>query len=142
MNLSLTKFIATLAVVSLLASGSALAQNKQSGREYADWKKGPPSVEEKLARISAALELDEEQSREMLVVLQQQQADRVALHEQTMELMGPEICAQKAAHEDAVLAILTTEQAELFIQMKEERKSRGDRKRRGGKGLDDLDCEN
>ena len=139
MNHHFSKFIATLAIISLLAAGSALAQNKQGGQR--DWQKGPPSVEEKLARISAALDLDEQQAREMLVVLQNHEADRVALHERTMEIMGPEICAQKLDHEQAVLDILTPEQTEIFLEMNEQRRTKADRKRGGDNGRQKLDCE-
>ena len=137
MNTRLSKTIMILAVVSLLTAGSALAQRQNGDR---DWQKGPPSVEEKLARISAALGLDDQQSVDMLVVLQEQEQYKAALHEQTMALMGPEICAQKAASEAAVLAILTAEQTELYLQIKEERKAQAEHKGHGRKGRSGLDC--
>ena len=139
MNHHFSKIITILAIISFLAAGSVLAQNKQGG--HRDWQKGPPSVEEKLARISAALDLDEQQSREMLVVLQDQEADKATLHEQTMEIMGHEICAQKLAHEQAVLDILTPEQTELFLEMNEQRRTKAERKRGGDNGRQKLDCE-
>ena len=107
MNTRLTKTASILAVVSLLAAGSAFAEKQHGGR---DWQKGPPSVEERLARISAALDLNDEQSLEMLAILQEQEENKAALHEQMMELMGPEICAQRAQTEEAILGILTAEQ--------------------------------
>ena len=86
MNTRLSKTITILAVVSLLTAGSALAQRQNGDR---DWQKGPPSVEEKLARISAALGRDDQQAVDMFFVLQEQEQYKAALHEQTMALMGP-----------------------------------------------------
>lgn len=135
MNTRLTKTASILAVVSLLAAGSAFAEKQHGGRE---WQKGPPSVEERLARISAALDLSYDQSQDMLAILQEQEENKAALHEQIMEMMGPEICAQKAQTEEAILGILTAEQTELYLQIREERQGKPQRKGRGGNA--ELDC--
>lgn len=135
MNNRLAKMVSILAVVSLLVAGSAFAEKQYGGR---DWQKGPPSVEEKLARISAALDLSDEQSLEMLAILQEQEENKAALHEQMMELMGPEICAQQAETEAAILGILTDDQAELWLQHREDRQNKSRRKNRGGNA--ELDC--
>jgi Spy/CpxP family protein refolding chaperone len=137
MNTRLSKTISVLAVASLLTAGSVVAQNHKDDN---DWQKRPPSTEEKLARISTALGLSDEQSVQMLVVLQQQTENRAALHEQKMELLGPEICAQRAETEDAILAILTAEQTELFLQIKEDRQNHPDRKGHASKRPGELDC--
>ena len=134
MKTRLAKTVSILAVVSLLAAGSAFAEKQYGGR---DWQKGPPSVEERLARISAALDLSDEQSLEMLAILQEQEEQKAALHEQMMELMGPEICAQQAETEAAILGILTDDQAELWLQHREDHQNKPRRKNRGGNtGLD------
>ena len=136
MNTVSSKFAMVLAVLLLLAAGAVAAQNEQAGRE---WKQGPPSVEDMLARMSDALELSDEQAIEMLVVLQQHAAEKAALHEQTMALMGPEICAQRASAEEDILAILTPEQTEQFLQIREERKARAEERNRG-RGRNRHDC--
>jgi hypothetical protein len=138
MKTFLKPIVSILAVASLLAAGGAFAQQQQKGGK--DWQKGPPSVEEKLARISNALDLSDQQSAEMLAVLQEQESYRQALNERTMEIMGAEICAQKAQAEEAILAILDTDQAELFLQIQEERQIRANRRSRSGKGHDAPDC--
>jgi len=137
MNTRLIRMISILAVVSLLAAGSAFAEKQYGGR---DWQKGPPSVEERLARISAALDLSGEQSLEMLAILQEQEENKAALHEQMMEIMGPEICAQRAQTEEAILGILTAEQTELYLQIREDRQGKSRKKGRGGNGNAELDC--
>ena len=129
MKTRLAKTVSILAVVSLLAAGSAFAEKQYGGR---DWQKGPPSVEERLARISAALDLSDEQSLEMLAILQEQEEKKAALHEQMMELMGPEICAQQAETEAAILGVLNAEQTELWLQHREDRQNKSRRKNRGG----------
>jgi hypothetical protein len=139
MRIRLSKTISIIAIVSLMAAGTALAQNQQGVR---DWQKGPPSVEEKLAHISTALDLSDEQSLEMLVILQQQEEARAAFHEQTMALIGPEICAHRLETEEAILAILTAEQAETFLQFREERQLKDEKHDRGRRSRGgELDCE-
>jgi len=140
MNTRLSKMVSILAIASLLTAGSVFAQNRQSDN---DWQKGPPTAEEKLARISAALNLSGDQSQEMLRVLQEQGEKGVALHEQTMMLMGPEICAQRAENEEAILAILDADQTELFLQMKEQRRAdAANTRNRNAKRMGELDCPN
>ena len=140
MNTRLSKMVSILAIASLLTAGSVLAQNRQSDN---DWQKGPPTAEEKLARISAALNLSGDQSQEMLRVLQEQWEKGVALHEQTMMLMGPEICAQRAENEEAILAILDADQTELFLQMKEQRRvDAANTRNRNAKRMGEPDCPN
>ncbi|MFC1689196.1 hypothetical protein ACFL07_05985 [Pseudomonadota bacterium] len=125
-----------LTVLGLMASGSAVAEKGDGGR---DWKQGPPSVEDVLARMSETLDLSNQQAIDLLVVLQQHAAERNALHEQTMVIMGPEICAQQEAAEDDVLAILTSEQAEQFMLLKEERRTKAaERAHRKGKNRPDC----
>jgi len=137
MNTRLSKTVTILAIISLLTAGSALAQ-RQSGER--DAQNGPPSVEERLARISAEFGLSDQQSVDMLLVLQAQEENRAALHEQTMALLGPEICAQRAEAEAAILAILDQEQTELFLQKKAERQENAERKGRRGNRRGHLDC--
>jgi len=140
MNTRLSKMVSILAIASLLTAGSVLAQNRQSDN---DWQKGPPTAEEKLARISAALNLSGDQSQEMLRVLQEQGEKGAALHEQTMMLMGPEICAQRAENEEAILAILDADQTELFLQRKEQRRAdAANTRNRNAKRMGELDCPN
>ena len=140
MNTRLSKMVSILTIASLLTAGSVLAQNRQSDN---DWQKGPPTAEEKLARISAALNLSGDQSQEMLRVLQDQGEKGAALHEQTMMIMGPEICAQRAENEEAILAILDADQTELFLQMKEQRRAdAANTRNRNAKRMGELDCPN
>jgi len=134
---TISKFVViNLSVICLLASGSALAQNPDPDR---DWKRPPPSPEAKLARLSEHLDLSNEQSSALLVVLQQNAEDRAALHDETMAIMGPEICAQRAVAEDAILAILTEEQALQLQQMKEEHRSKAN-ERGHSRGPSRPDC--
>ena len=138
MKIRLSKSIPIIAIIGLMMTGTALAQKQQGTR---DWQKGPPSVEEKLARISASLDLSDEQSVDMLVILQQQEEAGAALHEETMALLGPEICAHKLETEEAILALLTPEQTETFLLIREERQLKAEKHDRGRKGRGgDLDC--
>lgn len=137
MKSCLSKTFTILTVAALLASGSALAQQPPSDR---DWIKGPPSAEDKLARISEALDLSDEQSVEMLIVLHNQEREAEALREQVHAMIGPEICANRAATETAILAILSEEQAETWAQLREERRERGENREHRRRGPGELDC--
>ena len=140
MNTRLSKMVSIFAIVSLLTAGSVLAQNQKGDRE--DWQNGPPTAEEKLAQISAALNLSGDQSQEMLRLLQDQEEKRAVLHEQTMMLLGPEICAQRAENEEAMLAILDAEQTELFLQIKEQRQANAAHSRsRHARRMGELNCD-
>ena len=113
--------ITILVLASMLLAGTAFAQ-KQQGRGDLDG--GPPSSAQKLDRLSAELNLSDQQELDMLQVLQKKEADRERLREQFHTLMGPEICAQMMETEEEILAILDSSQAEKFLQMKEERRIR------------------
>lgn len=137
----LSSTIALIALAGLIASGSATAQNPPRDRDR-DWHKGPPSVEQKLARISAALDLSDEQSVQMLGILQEQEQKRAALHEQSMALLGPEICAQRNEAEEAVLSILDEEQAARYFELRQQREERAGQRERRRERKGGLDCEN
>ena len=142
MKTFLKPVVSVLAITSLLVAGSAFAQYQKGEKSWSEkeWYKGPPSVEQKLARLSEALDLSDEQSAEMLAVLQEQERTRQALHDRTMELMGDEICAHKAQSEEEILSILDAEQTELFLQMREEHQFRANDRSRSRKVRDPLDC--
>ncbi len=133
----LSKLFTFLAIASLLLAGTVMAHNPNGDRE---WMKGPPSVEEKLARISEALDLSDEQVVDLLIALQNQEQEADALREQVHEMIGPEICANRAATEDAIQAILTPEQAETWAQLREERQERREMREKRRKGRGELDC--
>lgn len=137
MTTRLSTAITVLAITSLITAGSAFADNQQRDR---DWQKGPPGAEQKLARISEALGLSDEQSAQMLRILQQQEQMKRDRHDEIMALMGPEICAQRAEAEDAILSILDEEQTALYLEIRQQRQERGDRRNRHGRAGDPLDC--
>ena len=136
MKSRLLSSITILAVSGLLLSSHALAHKNHGNRDVFT---GPPSAEEKLARISEALDLSNEQAVQMLVVFQDKESKSRALHEETLLLMGPEICALRSETEEDILSILTPEQAELFLQQKVDRQSAAGEKRKG-KSKGHIDC--
>jgi len=144
MKTFLKPIVSILAAASLLAAGSAFAQQMQQHQPQPngdrDWHKGPPSVEEKLARINDALDLSDEQSAEMLAALQLHAKAKQERQNRIMAIMGDEICAERTRAEEEILAILDTEQAELFLQMREERQIRANSRTRSRKGEEALDC--
>jgi len=129
--------VSVLTIAGLLTAANAFAGHPMGDR---DWQNGPPRVEEKLARISWSLGLSDEQSAEMLLILQEQEKNRAVLHEQTMAIMGAEICAQRTHTEEAMLSILDSEQKALFLQMKEERLAQRENRKHSRIGRDELDC--
>jgi Spy/CpxP family protein refolding chaperone len=133
--MKMKSFATTSILVSgLLLTAGAFAWNPDAPGDPRE-RHGPPTAEHQLARLSEQLQLSDEQSAQMLQVLQAAEAERRQLHEQIMEQMGPELCATQRNTEENILAILTPEQMELFAQLNEERRTRQQNRRGGG-----LDC--
>ena len=65
--------------------------------------------------------MSEEQSVEMLLILQERERQRTALRDQAMAFMNPEICALGMQHEEDFLVIPNEDRAELFHQIRDER---------------------
>jgi hypothetical protein len=129
--------VTILILASMLLAGTAFAQ-KQQGRGDSDG--GPPSSAQKLDRLSAELDLSDQQELEMLEILQKKEADRERLREQFHAQMGPEICAQMMETEEEILAILDQSQAEQFLQMKEERRIRAQERNHYRNRMGPPDC--
>lgn len=137
--MNLTKLTIPLGVVltALLTAGAAVAGHPKSGEgpHY-----GRHSAEAHLARLADSLDLNDEQSAELLIVLQASEEERRALHRQIMQQIRPEVCAQREATHAEILSILTPQQAEEFQAMIAEHEQRTfGRGRRGG--WSDVNCE-
>ena len=133
MNRTKPAIIATLASAVVLTAGVALAQSERFDRQ---WHQGPPGASQKLAHLDRALDLSDEQARQLLDVLQAAEAEREALHAQAMDAFQPEICALRQTTEAEIRAILTTEQIATLEQLQQERAGRHERRR----GPPELDC--
>ena len=133
MNTRLITTIAALLVAGLIMSGTVVAQNQQARKAFFS---GPPSAEEKVARMTEALGLDDEQRLEMYEVLLENEANRKRLHEEAQALLGPEICAAIAESEAAILDVLDEEQQALFLEHKQQRQEQMSQRAeaRGGRG--------
>ena len=134
MNTRISTPITILAISCLLAAGSTFAQAENGeGKGKRGGRGGPPSVEERLARINERLGLSDEQSVQMLKAMQAHEQERKALMDANMEEMAPVICAMQDGHEAAILEILDDNQEVEFIEMKDKFKNRA-KGRRGGRG--------
>lgn len=134
-------FPAIVATAALLATGAVMAdpygqnENGPGGFRHG----GPPSAERQLAWLHEQLDLTEDQSVELLPLLQSRQAAQEELRARVLEEMRPEMCAQKQATDADILEVLTPEQAERYLQLQEQRRSTtGDRR---GRGPGPLNCE-
>lgn len=137
MNRMKPVLLATLMLAGLFSAAAALAQAERSDRY---WHHGPPGAESQLAHLDRALELTDEQSLQLLEVLQAAEAERAIVHARVMESLRPEICALKQGTEAEILAILTPEQAATFERMHQERAGRNEGRRAGRHGEPALDC--
>lgn len=123
----------------LLATGLLLFGSALAGPPDHDpaWRGGPPGPEQHLARLSGELGLNEEQSREMLRLLQDAHAEHDALRARMLEQFQPELCALRQNTQADILEILTPEQGELFLQLQDQKRSRdGNTRRRHGPAQD------
>ena len=133
-----------LAVAALAASGPALAQQRPADQDLQrpdpqGWHMPRVGAEQQLARLSEQLQLSDEQSLQLLEVLQAARDEREILQARVMEQMQPEICAQMRNTETAILEILTQEQAQQFEQLKADRVNRQN-ERRSRDGFSALEC--
>lgn len=136
--------ILVLVAVSLLGAGTALAKGPGNAggegfgagnQQTEDGQKGSPA--QRMARISERLGLSEEQEVELLELFHQHEQGRADMHDAIMLQFGGEICALRAAQQEAFLAILTPEQLALHEEMQANREARGGARRGNGK----LECE-
>jgi Spy/CpxP family protein refolding chaperone len=121
MNKRIPKLPALLAMAALLTAVNAYAAPPDHD---GSWRMGPPGAEQQLARLSQELDLDREQARQMLELLQAAEADHEAIRARFFEEAGPEICAIRQNTEAGIMALLTPEQAEQFQRLKEDRQDR------------------
>lgn len=136
MKINFSKTVIIAGLVSLMFSAATFAQGGPGhGKRH-----GKPGVEHHLDRLQRALDLNDEQYMELLVILQSAEEERRAIFEQALEQARPEICAQRDATHAAVLEVLTDEQAEEFEELKAERMERFEEGGRRG-GMPDLSCD-
>lgn len=99
---------------------------------------GSPDAEMRVAHMSRALELSDEQSVLLLELFQAVDEERQALREQAMLQVKPQICELLLTTESEVNKILDEEQLLKLEDMKADRGSRSDRG--PGRGMHNLDC--
>jgi Spy/CpxP family protein refolding chaperone len=117
-----------LATAALLTAGGALAGPPDHD---GSWRMGPPGPEQRLARLAEGLDLSPEQSRQMLQLLQDAEADHRAVRTRFFEEVGPELCAIRQNTEADILALLTPEQVAQFQLHKEQSQGTSSRQRDG-----------
>lgn len=99
---------------------------------------GPPDAEMRIAHLTRALDLSDEQSAELLEVFQAVDEERQALRQQAMQQMKPKICELQLATEAEINRILDDEQLAGLEEIKADKKSQ--HSRGGWRGTHDLDC--
>lgn len=133
-----TKRTTQLALIALLtlATFSAVAQQNGGHRGERDGHRGPPDAEMRVARMTQKLNLTDEQSAQLLVVMQEIDRERDALKQQAMEQIEPELCEMRLRSEAEVAQILTDEQLATMETLKENKPE----SRHGRRGRMELDC--
>ncbi len=123
----------TIALVVTLFAASQLQAGSDRGRH-----RGPPDAEMRVAHMSSVLDLSDEQSASLLQLFQAVDEERHTMHEQTMELMKPQICEIQLATRAELEGILDEEQMAQLEDIKASHMS--DKDRRGPRRMHDLDC--
>lgn len=125
-----------LVLGAVLVSGAVLAAPPGNGPGQRDGARhGPPGAEQQLAHLDSALDLSDEQSAQVLELLQAAEAERRALQEEIMEQFRPQLCALRNDTDAGILALLTQEQAGNYEALKE------NRRQHRGFGPAGLDCD-
>ncbi len=142
MKLSNSKRLVLTLMIALLPASALQAQSNQSLHH------GPPDAETRVAHLTSALDLSDEQSAELLAFFQTMDQERLALREQMIQEMAPQICALRADTEAELARILSQEQLALMEELKANRQQRGQGKRHNRntrmdwQGMPDIDCSN
>jgi len=110
-------YLATGLVAVLLMSIGATAQ-ASPGRGFGGWE--PPTIEERVARLTEELDLDDAQAAEVLDVLTAADAERETLKAQ----IHTDICALASSVSEQVKAVLTPAQSEDLDKMMAHRAAR------------------
>lgn len=138
MKTNATRIRWAIPIAALLLAASAVAYGPDGRNGPRGDFRGPPDAETQLARMTQMLDLTDEQSARLLVVLQEAEAEREILHEQVMEQMKPQFCELQLSTESQVAEILTEEQ---LAQLDELRDRRSERRHEGNRhARDRLDC--
>jgi Spy/CpxP family protein refolding chaperone len=137
-----SKRLVLVLLIALFPASVLQAQHNQS------WQHGPPDAETRVAHLTSALDLSDEQSADLLAFFQTTDQERLALREQMIQEMAPQICALRADTEAELARILSPEQLALMEELKADRQQRGQGKRHNRntgtdwQGMPDLDCSN
>ena len=137
-----TRRMSTLPGFALASAALLLAAIAQAGPpdDHGGWRHGPPGAEMQLAKLDRELNLSDEQSVQLLEILQAAEVERAELHARVMEQMRPEVCALMQGTEAEILAILTPEQAVEFAELKADRQDRFARHRKHDFAMPDCDA--
>jgi Spy/CpxP family protein refolding chaperone len=131
-------FMTSLLLALLLAASSAQAEPRD--KQYRD--RGP-DMETRIERLTEELDLSEEQSEQLLAVMQASAAERKALRDKYEAQIKPELCALHLATVEQVRGILSAEQADELESKLERWASDGapGGRHHGKKGHALQDCE-
>lgn len=126
-----TLLTTTLAIVLIPAASLQAQPNK--ARHH-----GPPDAEMRVAHLTRALELSDQQSADLLEVFQAVDEERRALRQQALLQMKPQICELRQATEEEINTILDDEQLVKLEEIKANHE-RG-RGRRDWHAINEMDC--
>ena len=135
MSLFSTRSMVLIIVSLLLTAGNATAQNDRGAR---DRPHGPRDAESQVARMTAQLNLSDEQSVALLTLLQSTDQERQAIHEQMRSQMEPELCELQLRTESDITSVLDEQQLALFEEQRKERAQ--NRNGQAGRGRQPLYC--
>lgn len=153
MNTRFSNSLLVLTAVCLIGAGSAFAGNGNGDgdgngdRRHSSETQRQGGPANRLARMSAALDLTQEQEQQLHEFFWEQEEQRAETKARIAETFGDEVCAQRAAHRieiEALLAeILDSEQYALHLELQEQRQARsGERRESRGNGGFDCPAEN
>jgi hypothetical protein len=132
MKQPINTFLAFALAVALLPVSQLQAQPDE--RRH----RGQPGAEMRVAHLTRALNLSDQQSADLLEVFQAVDEERKALRQQAAQQIKPQICELQQATKDEISRILDEEQLAKLEEIKSGREQK--REGRGGRGMRDVDC--
>jgi hypothetical protein len=129
------KSLLIISAISMFLTGAAVAQHDGGNRGKHH---GPRDAETRVAHMTRVLELSDEQSAELLEVLQAVDEEREALHQKALQQMEPEICALQLGVKTEMERILSDDQLAALETRKNQHEQGGDGK--GWRNMHHRDC--
>jgi len=139
--LTLTCATAGLVAALLTFSTTAVWAQPDDDHRHGDRQRDRPSLEQRIEKLSERLDLTQEQSAQMLEIMQSAETERKALRDLHEEAARQDFCLLRNNLLSEAGEVLTADQSAEFAEILDRlARHRSDRRGHGRRGGPELDC--